>query len=428
MRLCHNAHKAYSNYSSGPHCPGICSVFENVALTLYMKSFGHLYIVENASSLMRKSIIENTLQQKTTLLSYEQDMKENISENQTTPNHNGTEYITFISVISAVFVLILHCNGCFWTFSASDSYWVSANVIECVFYPAVPLFFMISGITLMDFFDRYTLEDYFVKRIRKTVIPFVVWSLIGLLEKRSLHWVFTAPMGISFIYQGITGTQFVSIYWFFTSLFILYLSLPLFAAVEKGKRKSVFTYLVIAGFALNIFMPFIKNVFSTGLNTPYKVIAASDVLIWIPLGWLLHYCELGKKAKAVIYVLAISGLLMHIIGTYVLSMQSGKIVGTYKGYENVPSVLYSAGMFIFLKDIGQKVMRGNGRRFFLWLGAYTFPIYLMQFILLDYLPRLSFVNTYSMVYRLGAPFVIIPIIIVVTWCMRKVPILRWIVP
>ena len=119
---------------------------------------------------------------------------------------------------------------------------------------------------------------------------------------------------------------------------------------------------------------------------------------------------------------------MHIIGTHVLSLQAGKIVGTFKGYENVPSVLYSAGMFVFLKDVGQKVMKENGRRFFLFLGAYTFPIYLMQFILLDYLPKLSFVNTYSLAYRLGAPFVMMPIIIAATWCIRKVPVLQWIVP
>ena len=116
------------------------------------------------------------------------------------------------------------------------------------------------------------------------------------------------------------------------------------------------------------------------------------------------------------------------VGTHVLSMEAGKIVSTFKGYENVPSVLYATGMFVFLKDVGQKAMKGNRRRFFLFLGGYTLPIYLMQFILLDYLPQLPFVNAYSLVYRLGAPFIMIPIIITIAWCVRKVPALKWILP
>ena len=66
-----------------------------------------------------------------------------------------TEYITFISVISSFAVLFLHTNGCFWAFDAEASYWPSANIIESVCYFAVPSFFMISAITLIDFFDRY---------------------------------------------------------------------------------------------------------------------------------------------------------------------------------------------------------------------------------------------------------------------------------
>jgi len=79
---------------------------------------------------------------------------------------NAINYIVFISVISAVSVLILHTNGCFWSFSSTARYWRTANIIECIFYFAVPLFFMIIGVTLFDFYERYTLKEYFIKRLR----------------------------------------------------------------------------------------------------------------------------------------------------------------------------------------------------------------------------------------------------------------------
>ena len=174
---------------------------------------------------------------------------------------NTISYITFISVISAVSVLILHTNGCFWDFSSTDRYWKTANIIECTFYFAVPLFFMIIGVTLFDFYERNTLKEYFIKRARKTFIPFVAWSVIALAGKIVLHRISIDSVNLKYIYQGITGTSIISIFWFFTPLFIIYLSLPLFASVEKSKRKEVFLYLVISGFILNQFIHSLRMFF-----------------------------------------------------------------------------------------------------------------------------------------------------------------------
>lgn len=80
-------------------------------------------------------------------------------------------YITLLSVISAIAVVILHTNE-FWIFS-TEKYWETANIIECVFYFAVPIFFMISGITLIDYRDRYDTKEFLKRRIKKTVIPFI---------------------------------------------------------------------------------------------------------------------------------------------------------------------------------------------------------------------------------------------------------------
>ena len=87
--------------------------------------------------------------------------------------------MTLASVVSAIAVVFLHVNNCFWQFS-TGRYWFTANIIESVFYFAVPIFFMISGAMLIDFNKRYGLKKYFNKRITKTVIPYIVWSFIGL--------------------------------------------------------------------------------------------------------------------------------------------------------------------------------------------------------------------------------------------------------
>ena len=93
---------------------------------------------------------------------------------------NRIEYISLASVLSAIAVVYLHANGCFWNFSR-ERYWVTANILECLFYFAVPVFFMIPGATLLNFFERYDLKNYLLKRIHKTLIPYVAWSIIGII-------------------------------------------------------------------------------------------------------------------------------------------------------------------------------------------------------------------------------------------------------
>lgn len=73
-------------------------------------------------------------------------------------------YIQILGVIACLAVVAMHVNGCFWQFSY-DRYWITANIIECICYFAVPIFFMISGATLLNYRKRYTTAVFFKKRL-----------------------------------------------------------------------------------------------------------------------------------------------------------------------------------------------------------------------------------------------------------------------
>lgn len=339
-----------------------------------------------------------------------------------------SKHISFISVVCAFSVLFLHTNGCFWELNPKDRYWISANFIECLLYFAVPLFFIISGITLIDFYDRYTLIEFFKKRFWKTVFPFLTWNGIAIAKKIYSRRIDIEKLNFKYIYQGIANNEFIGFFWFLNALFVVYLSVPLFAAVEKEKRRIVFSYLVIVGFVLNNLVPFLDTLFCWDLNLPYKVTVTSGNLLWIPLGWLLENSILNKIQKIIIYIFAILGFLMHSIGTYILSVEAGEVILTFKGYNNVPCVLYSVGIFILLKDIGSVALETKMATFIKWLAGYTYPIYLMQFLLFDLVGHMSFVNTKSLLYRLGAPFIMASVIVAITSLMRRNPLLKKMVP
>lgn len=75
-------------------------------------------------------------------------------------------YISVINVIACLGVVILHANGIFWQ-HPSGFLWISANFLETFFYWSVPLFFMITGATLIDYNKRYSTTAFFSEADQK---------------------------------------------------------------------------------------------------------------------------------------------------------------------------------------------------------------------------------------------------------------------
>ena len=342
-------------------------------------------------------------------------------------SHNWN-FISLASVISALAVVTLHTNGCFWAFSSTESYWFSANIIECVFFFAVPVFFMISGATNLDYFDKYSTKVFYLKRIKKTVFPYIAWSLIAVLFLVCLKKKSLSEISFESVVKGLSEFNTVSLYWFFGPLFAVYLCMPLFAAVQKERKKNVFVWMVILSFAFNLLAPFIVRVFNIDYTFPLTVTVGSSYLIYVMLGYLLYTNDISPQVRIIIYLLAIAGLLSHIIGTYTLSIAQGSIVSTYKGYVAVPSALYSSGVFVLIKQLSQKIKSKKIWGIISFLSKYTFSLYLMQWFIMFLVDNYTKIDTFSLWYRLGAPPIIFAIVIIVTFCLRKIPVVKYIVP
>lgn len=338
-----------------------------------------------------------------------------------------TRYLTLLSVVSCFAVVIMHANGCFWSFSATEPYWKTANVVESICYFAVPVFYMVSGATLLDYPDRYSTKVFFEKRLKKVVLPFVAWSLTGLaFSCFVLKTIDASIVGKKYILNSIAEASVVSYYWFFPPLICAYLCMPLFAAVEKEKRKTTFSYLAVAGYLINSLIPLIKNLFFADLSFPFSISVAGNPLIFILTGYLLAHYDCSQKQKRCIYVLSAAALLVHMAGTYLLSMDAGVSVRTFK--NPAISVPYAAGIFLLFKTYGNRIMDGALGKAVQFMKQYTFSIYLLHWFVIRGLNYLFSFNVNSIGYRFGMPFLIIPICVFLTMALRKLPVIRHIVP
>ena len=334
------------------------------------------------------------------------------------------DYITLMSVISAFSVVLLHSNGCFWIFSKSR-YWFISNIIDALFFFAVPLFSMITGITLIGYRDKYSTKEYLKKRFNKTVIPYLFFSVFGIIYLLLNNVISLDSINFKYIFNGLFSDPPMSLYWFFRELFKVYLCIPLFASVNKNKRKVEFSYLVLVGVILNYLIPFIINVFKIDVSFGINVPVSSGFLIYVLIGYLLDNYKIDKKKKIVIHILGIIGLLMHIIGTYVLSMEANEIVRTFKGYTNIPCLLYSISIFIIIKDLSIYIKNYD---IINRLSKYTFSIYLIHIYVMDIIKNLFNLDYTRLSYIFIMPFFVIPLCILITYILRKIPILRKIVP
>ena len=356
---------------------------------------------------------------------------------------NGrVKYISFMYVAATVAVVVMHANSSFWHYT-TDSYWGITNVIESVFYCAVPIFFMLTGATLIDYQKRYSTKTFFKKRFLKTVIPFLAWSIFALFWKsRETIWAMMtgAPNNgldwtVGSVIKGIFNTQIYSIYWFFIPLFCIYLTIPFYAAIPEKKRIKVYIYAIIASLVFNYSIPFVLGLLNAytdfSMTSTLTVFISHQYLIYPLIGYVLHKKEMERKYRFIIYGAAIAGLLTFMLGTYFDTRSKGQLVGTFRGYYSLPCVMYSAGMFLFLKNISAKIKSEKVLRILMWFQGYSFPIYLIHRYYLDvfekYVPLLHW-TTASLLYVAGATLLALLLSVLTTWILRKIPILRHMVP
>lgn len=340
------------------------------------------------------------------------------------------EYIDLANVISTFAVVILHTNGCFWNFSR-ERYWLTANVIESLFIFAVPVFFMISSISLMDYQKKYDTKIYLKKRFSKTVIPFLFWTFMGLLfDIFFLHTVKVSDLTLKVLVDGFINNRFVQIYWFFMPLFGIYLSIPLFASIEEENRVELFKYLFLIGFIFNGTIPFLLSAFHIDMAWPLGINVVSGYAIFVVMGYLIHKIDFTLNQRCIIYILGLAGLLMHFGGTYYESYALGDVSQIYKNLTYAPIVMYSGAFLLFIKQIGGKVMKTNISKYVHFIKKYTFPIYLMHYYIIEILNRYLHLTNYtkSIFYRLGMPFIVIPITIIIAALIRKLRLGKKILP
>lgn len=350
---------------------------------------------------------------------------------------NNKKYILYfdlLNIFACFAVVALHVNGAVHTFAKTRN-WVSCMFIEALFYFAVPVFFMLTGATLMNYRKRYDTGAFFKKRIFKTFVPFIIWSIIGIC------WsiFYTKGMKISDIntpakfISAVINCKGMGIYWFFPALFSVYLTIPLFSLVDEDKRigkKGIFTYLILVYIVLNVLLPFVCRLTGIQWNSALNAVSCGGYVVWFLIGYLLANTDINKKFRILIYILGLIGFFMYFYLTVQNSFKTGKFDKTYAGYMNIPAIFMGTAVFVFFKygkwnfiDKHEKAVR-----FVRNLSSASFGVYLIHYYLKDFSIRHFGIDPRSTLYRIVGTFIIYGLSVIIVRVIQKIPVIRKMVP
>lgn len=335
-------------------------------------------------------------------------------------------YIDILNILACLCVIFMHCNGIAHQYSDTAA-WRQSMVIETIAYWAVPVYFMISGATLLDYRDKYLTRVFFKKRFLKTGIPFAAWTLISLAYKIQFQQMEFEP-GLSSIVSLFTNTTAENVYWFFIPLFMVYLSMPVLSLLKD--YKHILLYMAGMAFLVYSVYPVCCIVFQIPMNGSIQIPVAGGYILYVILGYLLATTDMTRKTRILFYILGLAGAGIRFGSTILGSSESAGLDQTFWGYMKFPAVFLAVGVFVAAKYGPWDKLENTPKilRIVTTLAGTGFGVYLMHMIVFRILQDATGLSMESGWWRLVMPFVIYGICVVLVLILKKIPVLKYIVP
>lgn len=318
----------------------------------------------------------------------------------------------------------MHHNGEAHTYSNSAGWYVSM-VFETICYWAVPVFFMLTGANLLDYRNKYSTRVFFQKRIKKVVIPWISWLVICAVLKYIKGSLVIDSLGD--IVSGIINNDFMEIYWFFPAIIMVYLSLPVLSSLfELNGYRKLFAYMILMTFVFVDCMPYLLYTVGVQMNMDFLFPLDTGYLQYVLLGYLLSTCkDIKKKNCAMIYFLAVLMCILRYVVT--VTSEADEFFFSYKSFH---AFLLALGVFLLFKSMEKYFLRipDAVNDWIRKLSECTMGVYLVHMIIIyQVVGKIPFMNKLY-VWNVLAPIMTYLLSLAVVYALKKIPILRYIVP
>ena len=270
---------------------------------------------------------------------------------------------------------------------------------------------------------------YFKKRVIKIIIPMISWFLIIALFRVFVFGNLNIPTETpQAFFNFIMSNGILDYYWYLFLIIGIYITIPILSPLAEKNNKQLLKYTILTLFIVNAVIPNTLSIAGFKINQDLFV-KLGTYMIFPLIGFYLSRYNIEKKWRIVLYGLGAASVIYQIIITVVLSYISNNSVLVALGYTQFATILYSSAIFCFVRNTrmkricGSKIEKGLSA-----LASCSFGIYLLHSIIMESEKSILPINRQSFIWRFICPFLTYGICVAVVLLLKKIPLLKRIVP
>lgn len=272
----------------------------------------------------------------------------------------------------------------------SFEWWVS-NIFNSISRWGVPVFFMMSGVLLLNPKNDESTSDFLKKRIGKIGIPLIVWSIIYSIAK---HYFIEMDKPEIITYPKILLTDIIfdrAYYhlWFIYVIITIYLITPFLRKIIKHSNIKEIRYLLFLWFISTIGSYTYHSIYTCILHERSSYIRILDIPLvggfigYFVLGYYLNKIEITKKIRGIIYFIAGLSFILIPILIYSTSIGKTKLNEQFYNHFMITTFFITIGVFVFFRYKNfDNIIPVNMKKLIVSMSNATFGIYLVHMLVL----------------------------------------------
>ena len=336
-------------------------------------------------------------------------------------------YLDVLNIISIIAVVMLHSTGNFHSFTHTKA-WVTSCLAQCVFYWAVPVFIMCSGATLFNIGAKYSLKEYFRRRVTKVVIPFLFWSAFFICYKLHNGTLTLSEHPVADILNIFFSTQAAPTFYFLFLILGIYLTIPFLTPLAKPEYRNNLWYAVAVIFITKSLLPILFQAGGVTYNSSLSILV-DGYLIYILLGYLLSTQEVAQRYRLMVYAGAVISILIRFLYTWKASFAAGAVDYLFSGYYQFHAVLSAAAVFLAVKTLVSSCrLSERTQKVLQTMSGGSFGVFLLHRDLLAVLQRMWDPSGQSWTFRLFGGLLTYAGTLLLVLMMKKIPVVKRLVP
>ena len=313
-----------------------------------------------------------------------------------------------LRIVAAFAVVFLHVTAeRISPIDAHDPEWWSIVVCRVLPSFAVPVFFMISGMFLLDP-DRNVGKKKIVSACGRFIIAFAFWS--------AFYELAFSPHRL-YLRQFLKGPVHL---WFLPAIASCYLAAPALRAIARDREaEESLLAVVFLLLCVSSTLRALSNSFRRIIPTTIAILSVPAFLVL--LGDYLHRFPPQGLLRRILLLAGGAGLLFSIVMTGTFAKEGCK-ADFILGAGHAPVVLFSMSVFLlFQRGISQEPSSVRFQRMVSDMAKYTFGIYLVHRAFIWILPAVPGPAFLDILIRTAASF---SLSLAATAFILHIPLLR----